>query len=241
MPSMVVDPERTRAFASAAEFESWLRKHHEREPEIWLKLHKKGSGLPTVTQTEAVQVALCWGWIDGLRKSFDAQSFLQRFTPRRPKSIWSQINRDHVARLVSEGRMQPSGMAHIDAAKANGRWQAAYAPSSTLVLPADLLIAIEANPQALATFEQLNKQNRFALGFRLNNLRTVAGRSRKIESFVQMLARGEVIHASPEPKSVASKVAPRSTAKKKSPSQRGATSATPRARPASAARASKRS
>jgi uncharacterized protein YdeI (YjbR/CyaY-like superfamily) len=238
MPSMVVDPQRTHAFVSAADFEGWLRRNHDREPELWLKLHKKTSGLPTVSQTEAVQVALCWGWIDGIRKSFDEHSFLQRFTPRRPKSIWSQINREHVARLVSEGRMQPCGMAHIDAAKADGRWQAAYAPSSTLVLPADLLAAIEAEPNALATFERLNKQNRYALAFRLNNLRTVAGRSRKIESFVQKLARGETFHPSPEPKSAARQGTPPSTARKKIPSQRGAKAASPRARPAKVAKRS---
>jgi uncharacterized protein YdeI (YjbR/CyaY-like superfamily) len=239
---MVVDPTRTHAFASAAELEHWLRQNHEREPELWLKLHKKTSGLPTVSPTEAVQVALCWGWIDGIRKSFDEQSFLQRFTPRRQKSIWSQINREHVARLISEGRMQPAGMAHIDAAKANGRWQAAYPPSSTLVLPADLLSAIEADSKALATFERLNKQNRFALAFRLNNLRTVAGRSRKIESFVQMLARGETIHPSPD-RTGASGTAPATTRKKKKKALRASTEkpTTSRARPSTTAKASKRS
>jgi uncharacterized protein YdeI (YjbR/CyaY-like superfamily) len=239
MPSVVVDPARTRAFASVADFERWLGQNHDREPELWLKLHKKTSGLPSISYTEAVQVALCWGWIDGLRKAFDEQSFVQRFTPRRSKSVWSQINREHVARLVSEGRMQPSGRVHVEAAKADGRWQAAYAPSSTLVLPRDLISAIESDPKALNTFERLNKQNRYALGFRVNNLRTAAGRSRAIEKFVQMLARGETIHPNPERASASRAAAPATPAKKKQKTAREPT--TPRARPAPPGKASKRS
>jgi uncharacterized protein YdeI (YjbR/CyaY-like superfamily) len=191
-----VDPKLVRTFRNQKAFETWLRANHARESELWLKIHKKGSGLPSVTADEAIDAALCWGWIDGLRKGFDEQSFLQRFTPRRPKSVWSQINRDRVARLIAAGRMTPHGQRQIDAAKADGRWDAAYAPirsSSKSTIPNDLRRAIEANPRALKTFQSLNRMNLFALTFRTNNMKTPAGRARKIASLVTMLARGEVI------------------------------------------------
>ncbi len=191
-----VDPKRTKTFRTQKAFETWLRANHARESELWLKIHKKDSGLPSVTADEAIDAALCWGWIDGLRKGFDEQSFLQRFTPRRPKSVWSQINRDRVARLIAAGRMTPHGQRQIDAAKADGRWDAAYAPirsTNESTIPDDLRSAIEANPRALKTFQSLNRMNLFALTFRTNNMKTPAGRARKIASLVAMLARGEVI------------------------------------------------
>ena len=191
-----VDPKRIRTFRNQKAFETWLRANHARESELWLKIHKKGSGLPSVTADEAIDAALCWGWIDGLRKGFDEESFLQRFTPRRPKSVWSQINRDRVARLIDAGRMTPHGQRQIDAAKADGRWDAAYAPirsASESTIPGDLRRAIEANPRALKTFQSLNRMNLFALTFRTNNMKTPPGRARKIASLVAMLARGEVI------------------------------------------------
>jgi uncharacterized protein YdeI (YjbR/CyaY-like superfamily) len=191
-----VDPKRIKSFRSQKAFETWLRANHARESELWLKIHKKGSGLPSVTNDEAIDSALCWGWIDGLRKGFDEHSFLQRFTPRRKKSVWSQINRDRVARLIAAGRMTPHGHREIDAAKADGRWNAAYAPirsTSASTIPDDLRSAIETNPRALKTFQSLNRMNLFALTFRTNNMKTPAGRARKIASLVAMLARGEVI------------------------------------------------
>ena len=191
-----VDPKRIKSFRNQKAFETWLRANHASESELWLKIHKKGSGLPSVTNDEAIDSALCWGWIDGLRKGFDEQSFLQRFTPRRPKSVWSQINRDRVARLIKAKRMTPHGQAQIDAAKADGRWDAAYAPirsSSKSTIPDDLRRAIEANARALKTFQSLNRMNLFALAFRTNNMKTHAGRAKKIGSLVAMLARGEVI------------------------------------------------
>lgn len=150
MAPVIPDPKKIRSFPTEAAFEQWLAANHARETEVWLKIHKKGSGLPTVTHAQAIDVALCWGWIDGLRKSFDETSFLQRFTPRRPKSIWSQVNRDNVARLTTAGRMTPHGQRHVDAAKADGRWDAAYAPIRSATpksIPADLRAAIEANPR----------------------------------------------------------------------------------------------
>lgn len=196
MPPVVPNPKRIKSFKTADAFEKWMGAHHDSEPEIWLKIHKKSSGLPTVDYAQALDVALCWGWIDGIKKSFDEKSFLQRFTPRTAKSIWSQINREHVARLVRAGRMTPHGQKQIDAAKADGRWDAAYAPiraASKETIPGDLRAAIEANARALKTFATLNKQNLFALAFRTNSMKTPAGRAKKIAALVAMLARGETI------------------------------------------------
>ena len=173
-----------------------MKANHARESELWLRIYKKSSGQPTVTTAQALDVALCWGWIDGIRKSHDEQSFLQRYTPRRPRSIWSQINRNHVARLAEAGRMTPHGQRHVDAAKADGRWDAAYAPirsASTASIPADLRAAIDANPRAVRTFRTLGRLNLFALAFRTNNMKTPAGRAKKIAELVAMLARGETI------------------------------------------------
>ena len=196
MAPIIPDPKKIKSFKSAAAFETWMRANHERESEIWLKIHKKGSGLPTVTNAESLDIALCWGWIDGIRKSLDEQSFLQRFTPRRAKSIWSQVNQDNVARLTAAGRMTDHGQRQIDAAKADGRWDAAYAPirkASEATIPDDLRAAIDANAKARKTFATLGRMNLFALAFRTNNMKTAAGRERKIASLVAMLARGETI------------------------------------------------
>jgi uncharacterized protein YdeI (YjbR/CyaY-like superfamily) len=185
-----------RTFKSEEALEAWFRRNHEREPELWLKIYKKASGMPTVTPAQALDVALCYGWIDAIRKAFDDRAFLQRYTPRRAKSMWSQVNREHVARLIAAGRMTPAGQRQIDAAKADGRWDAAYAPirmAGAAALPQDLRTAIEANPQALRTFKTLNRQNLFALGFRTNTMKTPAGRARKIAELVTMLERGETI------------------------------------------------
>jgi uncharacterized protein YdeI (YjbR/CyaY-like superfamily) len=200
---IIPDPAKIKSFRADAAFEKWMEANHARETEIWLKIHKKGSGLPTVTNAQALDVALCWGWIDGIRKSFDAQSFLQRYTPRRARSVWSQINRDHVARLTAAGRMTPHGQRQVDAARADGRWDAAYAPmrsASHATIPEDLRAAIEANPRARKTFATLGRQNLFALAFRTNNMKTPAGRAKKIAALVDMLARGETI--APEPSRV---------------------------------------
>ena len=193
---MVPDPKKIKSFRTEAAFEAWMKANHARETEIWLKIHKKGSGLPTVSNAQALDVALCWGWIDGIRKAFDEQSFLQRYTPRRPRSVWSQINRDHVKRLTEAGRMTPHGQRQVDAAKADGRWDAAYAPirsANEKTIPSDLRAAIDANPRALKTFRTLGRLNLFALAFRTNNMKTPAGRARKIRDLVAMLARGETI------------------------------------------------
>ena len=193
MPPVTPHPEKIRGFACTQDFEKW-QQNHDQEAELWLKIHKKATGLPTVTYAEALDVALCWGWIDGQKKTFDDRSFLQRFTPRRGKSIWSQINRGHVARLIAAGRMTPHGQKHIDAAIADGRWEAAYASGRNIEFPADLQAAIEADPKARETFKILNSANRYALAFRTHNLKTEAGRKKRIAEFVKMLARGETLH-----------------------------------------------
>jgi len=206
MPPIVPDPTKIKSFPSEAAFYKWLGLNHAKETELWLRIYKKGSGVTTVTNAQAIDVALCWGWIDGVRKGLDEQSFLQRFSPRKPKSIWSQINRDNVARLTATGRMTPHGQRHVDAAKTDGRWDAAYAPmrsASHQTVPSDLRRAIEANAKARAKFRTLGRQNLFAISFRTNNMKTPAGRARKIAEFVAMLARGETIV--PESSKVAKK------------------------------------
>jgi uncharacterized protein YdeI (YjbR/CyaY-like superfamily) len=196
MPPVVANRKHIKSFATGAAFAAWMKANHARADEIWIKVHKKDSGLPSITCAEALDVALCYGWIDGIRKSLDARSFLQRYTPRRAWSLWSQVNRDHVARLTKAGRMTAAGQRQVDAAKADGRWDAAYAPirsASTATLPADLRAAIDANSRARKTFATLGKMNLFALSFRTNNMKTPEGRARKIAALVDMLARGETI------------------------------------------------
>lgn len=188
------DPGKIHSFATAAAFEAWMRSHHASDNEIWLRVYKKASGQPTVTTAEALEVALCWGWIDGIRKSLDAESFLQRYTPRRKRSLWSQINREHVARLTAAGRMTPHGQAQVEAARADGRWQAAYPPireASVATVPADLRAAIDANPRARQAFATIGKVYLFALAFRTNAMKTPEGRARKIASLVATLANHE--------------------------------------------------
>jgi uncharacterized protein YdeI (YjbR/CyaY-like superfamily) len=194
MAPVIVNAKDVREFASAKALVAWYRKHHDTAPELWLRVYKKGSGVPSVTIVEALDVALCWGWIDAIRKSYDEVSYLQRYTPRGKKSIWSQINREHVARLIAEGRMTEHGLVQVEAAKADGRWDRAYAGIARMEFPADLMAAIKAEPKALATFETLSSQNRFALAFRLGNLKTEAARLRNVEKFVAMLKRGETIY-----------------------------------------------
>lgn len=196
MAPIVPNPRKIKRFRTEAAFEAWLRKNHARERELWVRVYKKASGVPSITTAQALDVALCWGWIDGLRKSLDEESFLQRYSPRRPKSVWSQINRDHVARLTAAGRMTSHGQRQVDAARADGRWDAAYAPirsATSATIPDDLRAAIEASPGARKTFATLGRTNLFGLAFRTNNMKTAAGRARKIAELVTMLARGETI------------------------------------------------
>jgi uncharacterized protein YdeI (YjbR/CyaY-like superfamily) len=194
MAAVQVNPDKIREFEDTKSFETWLSRHHDKEDELWIKIHKVGSGLPSITPKEAIDVVLCWGWIDGVRKGFDDRSYLQRYTPRGKKSIWSRINVENVARLISEGRMTEHGLKHVDAAKSDGRWDRAYGSGKDMKISADLQAAIDAEPEAKRMLEKLNAQNRFALAFRLHNMKTEAGRKKKIAAIVEMLKRGETIY-----------------------------------------------
>lgn len=193
MAAMRVDPTRVREFPDEKSFYAWLAKHWDKEPELWIKIHKVRSGLASITPAEAIDVALCWGWIDGIRKGLDETSFLQRYTPRGKKSVWSKINVANVERLTKAGRMKPSGLAAVAAAKADGRWDAAYRMRDQEP-PPDLLAAIRKSPKARAAYERLSAQNRFALTFRTLAMRTEEGRKRKIAALVAGLERGETTH-----------------------------------------------
>ncbi|MBA2672653.1 YdeI/OmpD-associated family protein [Ramlibacter sp.] len=191
---MAAADEPIRLFATAAAWERWLAKHHDGGGALWLRIAKAGSGLKSVTYAEALDVALCWGWIDGQKKPEDASAWLQRFTPRTARSPWSQRNREHVDRLVAAKRMQPPGLAAVEAARQDGRWDRAYAPASTAKVPADLQAALDGNPKARAFFAALNGANRYAILYRVQQAVRPETRARRIAQFVEMLARGEKIH-----------------------------------------------
>lgn len=194
MPPIIVDPTKVQEFEDAGAFGAWLGAHHDTEDEVWIRIFKVGSGVKSITPKEAIDVCLCWGWIDAVRKSLDDKSFLQRYTRRGRKSIWSQINVDNVARLIADGRMTEHGLRAVEAAKADGRWDRAYGSGRNMAIPADLQAAIDASPKAKKMLATLNAQNRFALAFRVHNTKTEAGRQKKIAAFVEMLKRGETIY-----------------------------------------------
>lgn len=194
MAPVYVDPEKVREFKDEQAFYDWLAQHHDSWDEVWIKIHKVGSGLPSITAKQAIDVVLCWGWIDAVRKGLDDKSFLQRYTKRGRKSIWSKINVDNVARLIASGRMTEHGLKHVEAAKADGRWDKAYGAGKDLKIPDDLQVAIDAEPAAREMLGKLSEQNRFAIAFRTHNMKTEAGRQKKIASFVEMLKRGETIY-----------------------------------------------
>ncbi|SFT86810.1 YdeI/OmpD-associated family protein [Mesorhizobium sp. YR577] len=194
MAPFKVDPDKVHAFETAEVFYRWLEQHHDSEDEVWIRIHKVNSGLKSITPVEAIHVVLCWGWIDAIRKGLDENSFLQRYTRRGKKSIWSQINVDNVARLIEEGRMTAHGLREVEAAKADGRWDRAYKSGKDMKIPDDLQAAIDAEPEAKAMLAKLSAQNRFALAFRTHNMKTEAGRRKKIAAFVDMLKRGETIY-----------------------------------------------
>ena len=188
-------PESTPAsFRNAKAFEAWLKKHHATSDGLWLKIAKRGASEPSVSYAEAVEIALCWGWIDGQKKGLDDQHFLQRFTPRRARSVWSKVNVGKATALIEAGRMQAPGHAQIEAAKADGRWQKAYDGARTATVPEDLQAALDAAPQARSFFATLNASNRYAILWRIQTAVKAETRARRIEQLVQMLARGETIH-----------------------------------------------
>ena len=179
------------AFDSEKKWERWLSTHHTDTAGIFLRIFKAGSGTNSVTYQEALDVALCYGWIDGVRKGFDEQSFLQKFTPRRPRSIWSKKNTMNIDRLNKEGRMKPSGWKQVELAKEDGRWERAYESSREMKIPADFLLALSKSKKAKSFFDTLNKTNLFAIGFRLHTAKKPETRKQRIEKIVEMLKRGE--------------------------------------------------
>jgi uncharacterized protein YdeI (YjbR/CyaY-like superfamily) len=180
-------------FTTAAKARAWLDRHVG-DAGVWVKIAKKGSGHRSVTYAEFLDEALCVGWIDGQKRSYDAEWFLQRFTPRTRRSPWSQTNREHIARLTAEDRMHPVGLAAVEAAKTDGRWDAAYAPASRIEIPPDLQAALDAEPAAKEFFATLSGANRFAVLYRIGSVKRADTRARKIEQYVAMLARGETLH-----------------------------------------------
>lgn len=178
-------------FHSSPAWGEWLEDNHARSRGLWLKIAKKASGIPSITYQEAVDWALCYGWIDGQRQSFDEQWFLQRFTPRRSRSRWSQVNRDKVQTLIERGLMRPAGYEEIERAKADGRWDDAYASSSNMELPEDLRGALDANPRAAEAFAALNASSRYSILYRVYHTKAPAARAQRIEAFVAMLDRGD--------------------------------------------------
>ena len=173
---------------------SWLKKNYGRSTGVWLRLAKKDSGLTSISRNEALDVALCYGWIDGMAKSEGDTTWLQKFTPRTKRSIWSKKNRENVQRLIDSGEMQPSGLAEIERAKSDGRWDAAYDSPRTIAVPDDLRQAFEKNKKAAKFFESLDSRNRYAILFRIHNAKKPETRARRINEFVEMLARGDKLH-----------------------------------------------
>lgn len=181
-------------FASAQDWERWLEENQAESAGVWIKFAKKGSGTPTVSSAEAVEVALCFGWIDGQLAPYDEAWWLVRYTPRRPRSKWSRLNCERVTRLRAEGRMRPAGMREVELAQADGRWEAAYEPQSRAQVPEDLAAALEDNPKAKAFFATLNRVNRYAILYRIQDAKRAQTRADRIRKFVEMLERGELIH-----------------------------------------------
>jgi len=181
-------------FADSAAWEAWLREHHDGSPGLWLLLAKKGSPRPTVTQREAIEVALCWGWIDGQVGRHDQHFYKQRFTHRRPRSNWSQINCGRARELIASGLMQPPGLEEIEQAQADGRWEAAYEPQSRATVPDDFALALAANPDAERFFATLTGVRRYAFLYRIQDAKRPETRSRRIQKFVELLARQETLN-----------------------------------------------
>jgi uncharacterized protein YdeI (YjbR/CyaY-like superfamily) len=161
---------------------------------VWMKMARKSSGIPSIMRDEALDIALCYGWIDGQAKSIDDTYYLQKYTPRRPRSLWSKVNVEKVAALTAAGRMKPSGLAEVEAAQQDGRWQAAYSSPKTMVIPDDLLEALRDKPEVLAFFNGLNKTNTYAIVWRLETAKKPETRQRRLEAMVAMLERGEKLH-----------------------------------------------
>ena len=184
----------TLPFETKKKFADWLAKQHDKSAGVWLKIAKKATGIPSVTYVEALDVALCYGWIDGQKGSFDEKYFLQKFTPRRPKSIWSKINTEKVEKLIASGEMKPAGLKAIEAAKQDGRWDAAYEGQKSISVSEDFQAELDKNKKAKAFFATLNSTNRYAFLFRIQTAKKAETRARRISQFVEMLEKGEKFH-----------------------------------------------
>lgn len=181
-------------FSSPAEWEQWLSQNHSVSKGIWLQMFKKGTGIASVYYAEALDVALCYGWIDGQLKSIDELSYMQRFTPRRPKSIWSKRNIEHIARLTKEGRMKPAGLKEAEEAKTDGRWDMAYDGQGTMNLPDDFLEILAGNKKAFEFYESLNKANKYAIAWRIQTAKRPDTREKRMKEILEMLQREEKFH-----------------------------------------------
>ncbi|HWE61427.1 MAG TPA: YdeI/OmpD-associated family protein [Chloroflexota bacterium] len=181
---------------SPQQWEAWLDEHHTQSQGVWLKLAKKAAGMASVSYADALDVALCYGWIDGQKKPYDDRYWLQKFTPRRPRSVWSRVNTQRADQLIESGRMRPAGLRAVEAARQDGRWEAAYAAQSRMTVPDDFLAALASQPQARAFFETLNKVNRYAICYRIETARKPETRRARIEKFIAMLANHETPYPS---------------------------------------------
>ncbi|MBS1558835.1 MAG: YdeI/OmpD-associated family protein [Bacteroidetes bacterium] len=181
-------------FRTAKTFETWLKKNHDNSNGLWLKIFKKDSGKKTISYAEALDVALCYGWIDGQKQAHDEQAWLQKFCPRSAKSIWSKINTGHVERLINEGRMKPAGLKAVEKAKADGRWEKAYDPPSKMTIPEDFLRELSKNKKAEAIFKDISKTHLFSIGFRLQTAKKQETREKRMKEIIEMLAREKKFH-----------------------------------------------
>jgi len=181
-------------FESQQEWEGWLDAHHAQPQGVWLKIAKKGAQVSSVSYADALDGALCYGWIDAQKKPYDDTFWLQKFTPRRPKSVWSKVNTGKAMRLIEAGTMKPAGLREVDAAKQDGRWEAAYEPQSNLTIPDDFQVELDRHPQAKAFFDTLNKVNRYAMCHRIATAKKAETRKARIDKFIAMLAKGEKLY-----------------------------------------------
>jgi uncharacterized protein YdeI (YjbR/CyaY-like superfamily) len=184
----------TLPFATQQDWEAWLDTHHADTAGVWLKLAKAGAGVPSITYAQALEVALCYGWIDGQKASFDEQYWLQKFTPRRSKSVWSQVNCAKATELIAAGRMREAGLRQVEVARADGRWDAAYGGQRTIEIPPDFQAELDAHPAAQAFFATLNSANRYAFLWRIHTAKKPETRAARIRQFIEMLERGEKLH-----------------------------------------------
>jgi uncharacterized protein YdeI (YjbR/CyaY-like superfamily) len=181
-------------FASQSKWADWLAKQHDKSAGVWMKLAKKDTGIPSATYEEALDIALCYGWIDGQKKGFDDSYWLQKFTPRGPKSIWSKINTEKAERLIASGQMKPAGLKTITAAKADGRWDQAYSSQKNISMPEDFQAALDQNKKAKSFFDTLNSANRYSFLFRIETAKKADTRAKRIQQFVEMLEKNEKFH-----------------------------------------------